>query len=87
MSLLAKSNGTQTARLGLVVGKKQIKLAVNRGRVKRLVRESFRHHKKLLTGLDIVVIVKHMAMRENNQEIFRRLQRHWQNLADKCAKF
>ena len=46
------------ARLGIVVAKKNIKLAVDRNRLKRLVRESFRKQQLGLLGLDIVVIIK-----------------------------
>jgi len=40
--LLALPNGGDCSRLGLVVGKKALKRAVDRNRVKRVVREQFR---------------------------------------------
>ena len=46
------------ARLGVVVAKRNVKLAVARNRLKRTVRESFRLQQSCLTGLDIVVVVK-----------------------------
>ena len=44
-----------TARLGLVVGKKQLKRAVDRNRLKRIVREQFRLRRAALPAYDLVV--------------------------------
>jgi ribonuclease P protein component len=44
-----------TARLGLVVGKKLLKRAVDRNRVKRIVREQFRLRRSGLPAYDLVV--------------------------------
>ncbi len=43
------------ARLGVVVAKKLLKRAVDRNRVKRVVREQFRLHRGNLPGVDMVV--------------------------------
>ena len=44
-----------SARLGLVVGKKLLKRAVHRNKVKRIVREQFRLHRHELPLCDLVV--------------------------------
>ena len=44
-----------SARLGLVVGKKLLKKAVDRNRVKRIVRENFRLRRCQLPAYDLVV--------------------------------
>lgn len=44
LMLLASSGQHQHARMGLAIAKKRIKRAVDRNRIKRLVRESFRQH-------------------------------------------
>lgn len=54
---LAHPNTMGTARLGLVVGKRHAKRAVDRNRVRRSVRESFRAQRQSLPNLDIVVQV------------------------------
>ena len=41
-----------------MIGKKNVKLAVQRNRLKRLIRESFRHNQETLAGWDIVVIAR-----------------------------
>lgn len=56
--ILAINTGHETPRLGLVIAKKHVRLAVQRNRVKRLMRESFRHHQQLLSGLDIVILAR-----------------------------
>jgi ribonuclease P protein component len=43
------------ARLGLVVGKKQLKRAVDRNRLKRIVREQFRLQRAGLPAYDLIV--------------------------------
>ena len=43
------------ARLGLVVGKKLLKRAVDRNRVKRIIREQFRQRRESLPACDLIV--------------------------------
>jgi ribonuclease P protein component len=50
----ASENPAQPGRLGLAVGRSLGK-AVQRNRIKRLLREVFRHHPELTLGLDLVV--------------------------------
>jgi ribonuclease P protein component len=55
LQIFAKPNDLSHSRLGLVVAGKVERLAVNRNRVKRVLREAFRARQRDLTGLDIVV--------------------------------
>jgi len=57
--ILAEPNGTETSRLGLVIGKKNVSTAVTRNRVKRIVRETFR-----LTPLPVPVDLVFLARRD-----------------------
>lgn len=50
-----RPEGIEAPRLGLVVGKKQLKRAVDRNRVKRIVREQFRLHRAELPACDLIV--------------------------------
>ena len=50
-----RPQGASEARLGLVVGKKLLKRAVDRNRVKRIVREQFRLRRARLPVCDLVV--------------------------------
>lgn len=47
---LARPNGENRARLGLVIAKKNVRTAVQRNRIKRIIRETFRHHQLILGG-------------------------------------
>ena len=56
--LLASFNGLNHSRLGLVIGKKNVKRAVDRNRCKRVLRESFRIEQTNLPALDIIAIAR-----------------------------
>jgi ribonuclease P protein component len=51
----AVANGEVGARLGLIIGKRHAKRAVERNRIKRVLRESFRNGRTTLPRLDVVV--------------------------------
>ncbi|CAE7163569.1 rnpA [Symbiodinium microadriaticum] len=71
------------SRLGIVVAKKNIAKAVQRNRVKRLIRESFRLSAEIPEGLDIVVLVRKGVDTLANDDIRRNLQRLWLDLASR----
>ena len=56
LRLAARDNDLETARLGLIVGKRMLPLAVDRNRAKRVIRESFRQADEL-PAMDVVVRV------------------------------
>jgi len=82
--ILATSNHRQHPRLGLAITKKKIRTAIARNRLKRIIRESFRHHKECLKGMDIVVLCQSRAATVNNDELFCSLHNHWLKLAERC---
>ncbi len=86
MLMLGKINKHRTARLGLVVAKKQLKRAVSRNRFKRLTRESFRQHLDIIKNLDIVVVARAGVERKSNREILELLSKNWHILSKKCEK-
>jgi ribonuclease P protein component len=65
-------NDLQQPRLGVVTTKRLGK-AVRRNRVKRLLREFFRHHKGVLPPLDIVIIAKRGAADLNYAQVLAEL--------------
>jgi len=67
-------------RLGLAVAKKHVRRAVDRNRIKRLLRESFRTHQQQLQGLDFVVLVKPGIHKADNSALFSSMEKHWQRL-------
>ncbi|MEZ5585032.1 MAG: ribonuclease P protein component [Candidatus Competibacteraceae bacterium] len=78
-TVLARSNELGHARLGLAISRKAAKSAVARNRVKRIVRESFRHQTGL-EGLDVVVIGRPQLTGHDNAALFTSLQHHWARL-------
>ncbi|MDQ2069756.1 ribonuclease P protein component [Natronospira bacteriovora] len=84
-TILARTNGLDQARLGMAISRRHSGSAVTRNRLKRLVRESFRHHKAQLAGLDIVVMSQPQASRADNAQLFESLTHHWQRLMKQCA--
>lgn len=79
--LLARDNGLDHPRLGLVIGKKSIKLAVERNRLKRIIRDSFRLHQQMLAGLDIVVVARKGLGDLDNPELHQQFVKLWKRLA------
>lgn len=83
-TVLAAPSQAGRARIGLVVMRKRIRRAVARNRVKRLVRESFRHRQNL-PALDLVVLARDAAALADSGQLFASLSRHWQRLSQRCA--
>ena len=81
-TVLYRSNDFDQARLGLAISKKNCKLATDRNRLKRLVRESFRTHREMLAGLDVIVLNRPAATTTANSELTGRLEKHWQRCRD-----
>ena len=63
-------------RLGIVVSKKVHKTAVQRNRIKRLIRESFRHQHRLKSA-DYVVMAKPGAPALTNADLLQLLNQLW----------
>jgi len=78
-TVLALANDTGRARLGLAIGKKRIRRAVDRNRMKRLIRESFRLNAPEMAALDLVVISRFDG-NAANEIIADSLSRHWAQL-------
>ena len=64
-------------RLGMAIAKKRAKRAVDRNRLKRIVRESFRHQQEQLRGLDVVVMNKDAAVNASRLELRESLDSLW----------
>ena len=80
-TVLCRRNDLEVARLGLAISKKHCRKATQRNRIKRVVRESFRHHQNQLMGLDIVVMNKSQTGDATNDALFDSLSDHWKRCA------
>ena len=79
--LLVRENQLPHPRIGLVIGKKSVKLSVERNRIKRQLRETFRLHQMELTGWDIVVIARKGLGELDNPELAKQFAKLWRRLA------
>ncbi|MGH8657178.1 MAG: ribonuclease P protein component [Gammaproteobacteria bacterium] len=79
--VLGKRNQTPRARLGLAIGKKNVRRSVERNRIKRVVRESFRRQGKRLSGWDIVVVARGLAAVCAKAKLAASLEDGWQRIA------
>jgi ribonuclease P protein component len=85
MTVLVTPSSRHTPRLGLVISRKAAGTAVERNRIKRLVRESFRHRQAELGGLDIVFIGRTGIAEHANCDFARLLEKIWERLMHSCA--
>jgi len=83
-TLLFRINNLDFPRLGLAVAKKRAKKAVDRNRLKRVIRESFRNQ-QVLPGVDIVVLPRTESVAASNVELRQSLEKQWSRIAKKCA--
>lgn len=82
--ILARFNQQTTPRLGLVVAKKHLRLAVQRNRMKRLVRESFRKQQQSFHGLDVIVLSRKGVDELSNAVFAEQLNQQWQRIFKKA---
>ena len=76
-TLLVRLNDQSHPRLGLAIAKKSVKRAVDRNRIKRLLRESFRHKQHQLPPIDIIAMCRPVVVQLNNEQILRQLEKQW----------
>lgn len=84
--LLAKSREEPGHRLGLVIAKKNVRLAVQRNRIKRVSREFFRSLPDSEPHLDVVLLARRGIGDLDNAEVSSILQQQWQKLLRHAPK-
>ncbi len=83
--LLAKKNNGPGHRLGLVIAKKNVRLAVQRNRIKRVTREFVRRDPGG-ESMDVVVLARRGLDRLDNAELASLLRKQWSRLAKQASK-
>ena len=83
-TVLARPSGRTAARLGLTVSRRVAKRAVDRNKLKRVARESFRQQ-LALPPWDFVVLARAGADRGERQVLRASLDRHFEQLTKAAA--
>lgn len=79
-------NNAAGARLGMAVAAKLAGNAVQRNRIRRVIRESFRLQQLSLPSFDIVVGTRAPVRGATNVQLRESLQKLWPRLISACAK-
>ncbi len=82
-TVLARGNGLDYPRLGLAISKKCAKRAVDRNRIKRHFRESFRLNQHKLPCVDIIAMCKPSAISLDNAEMRKQIDSQWRFMLKK----
>ena len=85
LTVLAVSNTLDHPRLGLAISRKVARRAVARNRIKRVVRESFRHRQSDLGALDIVVLGRNDVAGQSARTLATAMEKLWTQLIQSCA--
>jgi ribonuclease P protein component len=81
--ILAKPTDAHPSRLGLVIAKKNIPTAVQRNRIKRAARETFRK-KQFQNPLDVVFLARQGANKLSTQKLTAIIEKSWAKLESRC---
>lgn len=82
--MLIRFNGRAAPRIGFVIARKKVRLAVDRNRVKRLVRDNFRHQRHQLPNVDIVFVARQGIDELSNEVLCAQLVKAWNLLLRRC---
>lgn len=77
ITVLAAENSLPHPRLGMAISKKCAKRAVDRNRIKRLIRESFRHNASTLPPVDLIFMCRPSILQLNNAILRQQIEKQW----------
>jgi ribonuclease P protein component len=84
-SVTARGNDAGAPRLGLAVAVKIAGSAVARNRLRRIIRESFRLHQRVLPAVDLVVSARPAARAADAAALRASLAALWKKVGEQCA--
>ena len=84
-AVTARLNNDGLPRLGLAVASKLAGGSVERNRIRRVVRESFRLNQRELPAVDIVVSARPRSKGATNAELRAAIEELWGKVRQQCA--
>ena len=85
--ILARHNHLGHSRLGLVIAKKNVRLAHQRNRIKRILREHFRLRQAQISGFDQIILVRRGLDQLSNTELNHLLDQQMLRLEKKFMAY
>ena len=83
--MLVKKTNYENSRLGLVIAKKNLPLAAQRNKLKRIVRETFRKN-RFSQSVDVVFLAQKEIEKYSLSDLNKMLVKAWSNLQKKLQK-
>src|SRR5579864_2253861 len=80
-----QANDLGWPRLGMSIAARSLRRAVDRNRVRRLIRESFRMHQRQLPALDIVIGARSAVIAADRVNLRAALDKLWQKMTVSCV--
>lgn len=84
LTVLYRPNLKDHARIGIIVGKRAVNSAVDRNRIRRVIRDSFRLNQEKLIGWDIVIIARQQCDTLSKEKIRKGINDLWERLLAQC---
>ena len=81
--VLARRGVNPHPRLGLAISRRCAPRAVDRNRIKRIVRESFRHQVPELPAVDVVVLCTRESRQASTDRLRQTLAEAWERIRSK----
>ncbi len=83
--LLARPGVSSTPRLGLIIAKKNVRLAVQRNRLKRHIRETFRLRQDQLGSVDVIALARKGLHELDDRQLDQLLNKQWNRVIRKAS--
>ena len=84
--ILTRANGLDHPRIGFIISKKNIRRAVKRNLVRRIMRESFRLNQDKLPAHDMIIMARKGAGEVSSEDLHRLAKKCWSRLNKKIKK-
>ena len=75
--MLSRENTVNYPRMGRIVARRNVKRAVDRNAINRIIRESFRLHKALLPAKDFIVILNQPIVFVQHDKLRQQITNIW----------